>query len=90
MRRVQVRLLSLDWLIMLSLDWSELVSNFHLKWDSEDVDRDDKRKAAGQCLAFIQMIDSVLSAIITSPTPATIPLPKIGKFSLLIGRHKFY
>lgn len=67
---------------------SQTISKFVYKWDSNDVEREDQRKAAGQALAFIQMIDCVLCGLSRGSVNSsqTLPLPKIGVWIEVIAK----
>ena len=67
---------------------SKTIAEFVYKWNSDTCDREEKGKAVCQALAFIQMVDSVLTGVsggnLHQGPP--FPLPKIGIWFEMIAR----
>ena len=67
---------------------SKNIEEFVYKWQSETCDREQRGTASCQALAFLQMIDCVLSGLASCPAqPGLVtPLPRIGIWFEVIAR----
>ena len=67
---------------------SKAVSEFLFKWGSGEFDRDEQEKAHRQVVAFVQMVDCVLSGIsgVVATTPEqAMSIPKVGLWMEMIA-----